>query len=318
MKLKFTNNENQEIEPPHPSQPEEQQPEQVDENKGDEQSQEQKPATEEQKSEENPSPTESHEKFNLASHEIKPPEPSPEHADYSIHTEDLIKTESNRMISLMLDHIKEINDNLNAKVEELEKLEKNAQIVQSTSDMFQEQELEKEEGEDSGKLVDPSKAEIIYGMEIDANKEFLDELSKLVNKTIREKITEMQRELEQDLIRKITKDTKALLNKTHVSLVSKTLQKEKKRHARKKRLHEPKEYFYLEDGRLLRSIQDLYNALLNMDDKMYNTHVTSSNNDFANWIGHVFNQNHLAERLRLIRYKTGVMQELKLWLEKHS
>lgn len=318
MKLKFTNTgENQEIEPPHPSQPEQQQPEQVDENKGEEQSQEQKPVEEEQKPEENTQP-ETHEKFSLATHEIKPPEPSPEHADYSLHTEDLIKTESNRMISLMLDHIKELNDNLNAKVEEFEKLEKNAQIVKSTSDMFQEQELEKEEGEDSGKLVDPSKAEIIYSMEIDANKEFLNELSKLVNRTIREKITKMQRDLEQELIRKITKDTKVLLNKTHVSLISKTLQKERKRHGRHKKLHEPKEYFYLEDGRLLRSIQDLYNALQNMDDIMYKTHVTSSNNDFANWIGHVFNQKHLAERLRLIRYKTGVMQELKLWLDKHS
>ncbi len=308
MKLKFTNNENQEVKVPHPSQAEEMSEQfQGKEafNKDD-----QKPV--EQKSKDIPSET--HERFNLATQEITPPEPSPEHADYSIHTEELIKAESNRMISLMLDHIKEINNNLNTKLEELQKLQKNAEIVKSTSDMYQEQKLNEQKSEEP---IDPSKAEIIYGMEIDANKEFLNELSKLVNKTIKEKILKMQRELEQDLIRKITKDTKVLLNQTHVSLVSKTLQKEKKKHSHKKKLHNTKEYFYLEDGRLLRSIEDLYNALQNMDDELYNKHVTSSNNDFANWIEYVFKQNHLAERLRLIRYKTGVMQELKLWLEKH-
>ena len=41
-------------------------------------------------------------------------------------------------------------------------------------------------------------------------------------------------------------------------------------------------------------------------------------NDFANWIEHVFHEKTLGERIRKLRYKVGVAQELKSWVEEHN
>jgi PGF-pre-PGF domain-containing protein len=60
----------------------------------------------------------------------------------------------------------------------------------------------------------------------------------------------------------------------------------------------PEQYFYLEDGTSLRNISELISALERMDEKVFNHHVSRTNNDFANWIEHVFNDVILADMLR--------------------
>ena len=49
-------------------------------------------------------------------------------------------------------------------------------------------------------------------------------------------------------------------------------------------------YFKLVDGKMLKSVPELLEALKNMDDWVYQHHVNQERNDFVNWIGFVSNK----------------------------
>lgn len=59
-----------------------------------------------------------------------------------------------------------------------------------------------------------------------------------------------------------------------------------------------KEYFWLKNGKPLKSITELSQALKDMPKEMYDHHVNKDNNDFSNWIFHVFKGNQLAKSIR--------------------
>ncbi len=68
--------------------------------------------------------------------------------------------------------------------------------------------------------------------------------------------------------------------------------------------------FYLHDGRVLNSLEDLKKALNNMSDDTWRHHVRGDNNDFANWIRDCLNDYLLSEQVR----KAATPSELALLL----
>ena len=47
-------------------------------------------------------------------------------------------------------------------------------------------------------------------------------------------------------------------------------------------------YFKLVDGKMLKSVPELLEALKNMDDWVYQHHVNQERNDFVNWLRDIF------------------------------
>ncbi len=60
----------------------------------------------------------------------------------------------------------------------------------------------------------------------------------------------------------------------------------------------PKEHaFWLKSGESLKNLQELYDALHDMDDIIYFHHVNPEKNDFADWVRHMFKDDKLASAL---------------------
>ncbi|MFH1506361.1 MAG: DUF87 domain-containing protein [archaeon] len=70
------------------------------------------------------------------------------------------------------------------------------------------------------------------------------------------------------------------------------------------------QYFKLEDGTELRSLQELKDYATHMSDDMFYHHVTDGRNDFANWVRGVFNDTGLADKLQGVRTKDDLMSIL--------
>lgn len=66
----------------------------------------------------------------------------------------------------------------------------------------------------------------------------------------------------------------------------------------------PEKYtFNLSDGRKLQSVLELVDELETMTEDTFRQYVTETENHFANWIEHVFDEKHLAEDLRKVHSK---------------
>ena len=66
----------------------------------------------------------------------------------------------------------------------------------------------------------------------------------------------------------------------------------------------PEEYhFVMKDGDKIKSIQELADKLEHMSEDVFTHHVNEAKNDFANWIGDVFNEEKLAKELRRTQNK---------------
>ena len=63
----------------------------------------------------------------------------------------------------------------------------------------------------------------------------------------------------------------------------------------------PEEFaFVLLDGRQLRSVQELIDALETMSDETFEHHVNEMRNDFSNWLDDVFKEPSIAEEIKVI------------------
>ncbi len=58
--------------------------------------------------------------------------------------------------------------------------------------------------------------------------------------------------------------------------------------------------FVLKDGRLLKNLKELADALEHMSEDVFSHHVNSGRNDFSNWVRDVLNESELAEDLQAI------------------
>jgi len=73
----------------------------------------------------------------------------------------------------------------------------------------------------------------------------------------------------------------------------------------------PEEYsFALHDGRKLQSVYELVDELENMTEDTFRQFVTDTENHFANWIEHVFEEKSLAEELRHVKSRMDTQRAL--------
>ena len=61
---------------------------------------------------------------------------------------------------------------------------------------------------------------------------------------------------------------------------------------------DPSKNFWLSDGRVLKSLSELADALETSDISVWNYHVTADKNDFANWVENVFGDKPLGKAIR--------------------
>ncbi len=59
--------------------------------------------------------------------------------------------------------------------------------------------------------------------------------------------------------------------------------------------------FWCHDGRTIRNLRELADALNIMSEETYSHHVSGSNNDFANWVANVILDEGLSQSLRAAR-----------------
>ena len=76
----------------------------------------------------------------------------------------------------------------------------------------------------------------------------------------------------------------------------------------------PETYFYLANGFILKSIEELYHALSIMDDSLFEQHANQTKNDFANWIRDVFTETELANKISKTKSKIETQNILKEYL----
>ena len=73
----------------------------------------------------------------------------------------------------------------------------------------------------------------------------------------------------------------------------------------------PEEYsFVLHDGRKLQSVYELVDELETMTEDTFKQFVTDSENHFANWIEHVFEEKSLADEIRHIKNRMDTQRTL--------
>ncbi|MBM3200132.1 hypothetical protein FJZ53_04275 [Candidatus Woesearchaeota archaeon] len=75
-------------------------------------------------------------------------------------------------------------------------------------------------------------------------------------------------------------------------------------------------YFYLSDGRALKSLRELAEALEDMSEETFRHHVNSEKNDFANWIRDVITDEELAHSLVHIEDKEKILKKISHRLSK--
>ena len=68
--------------------------------------------------------------------------------------------------------------------------------------------------------------------------------------------------------------------------------------------------FYLSDGRRLKSVYELIDALESMSDEIFKEHVNSAKNDFSSWIKDVFKEPNIAKDLKKIQNRIETQKAL--------
>ena len=69
--------------------------------------------------------------------------------------------------------------------------------------------------------------------------------------------------------------------------------------------------FWVCDGRVLKNLRELEQALRTMSDETYRYHVNKAKNDFYNWIKDVFRNRKLATEIKKSRNKISAANKLK-------
>ncbi|KUK66703.1 MAG: hypothetical protein XD85_0040 [Parcubacteria bacterium 34_609] len=65
----------------------------------------------------------------------------------------------------------------------------------------------------------------------------------------------------------------------------------------------------------MKSLAELIDQLVNMDEELFRYHVNEKNNDFANWIRDVFGAKELARRISMSRSAQGMLKSITKYLE---
>jgi|SRR3989344_557616 len=77
---------------------------------------------------------------------------------------------------------------------------------------------------------------------------------------------------------------------------------------------DPKHYFWLKNGIVLKSVKDLYENLKTMDSETFYYHVSDHKNDFADWIQNIFLQDDLSLMMRKIFSRDELIKLLQAYI----
>lgn len=78
---------------------------------------------------------------------------------------------------------------------------------------------------------------------------------------------------------------------------------------------DPKHYFYLNDGKIIKNLPELSEVLLNISENIFNHHVNNERNDFSNWVRDIFLNNELALEISKCKTKDEMINMLSLRVE---
>ena len=78
-----------------------------------------------------------------------------------------------------------------------------------------------------------------------------------------------------------------------------------------KRTLEPHHHFILKNGQVIKDIGELVQALKSMHKDDFEHHVNSQNNDFANWVRHVYEEEDLADKIAIKDTKKDIRNVLE-------
>ena len=77
-------------------------------------------------------------------------------------------------------------------------------------------------------------------------------------------------------------------------------------------LEAPEQFsFRVSDGKVLRNIHELLNALHHMNEGTYHYHANAQKNDFANWVHDVLKDSKTAQSLRKTKTKAEAIKVLE-------
>ena len=79
----------------------------------------------------------------------------------------------------------------------------------------------------------------------------------------------------------------------------------------------PEHYFWLRDGRAVKNLNELAEALRTMSDDVFRHHVNSEKNDFYNWVRDVFKDSVLAARMRNARTQQKMASVIQMYERKY-
>jgi len=113
------------------------------------------------------------------------------------------------------------------------------------------------------------------------------------------------------------KKVSAPVKKATTPTTKKTAKKVSKKTAPKKDSHktcsvacDAPEAFWVNNGPILHSLEDLLEALKTMTDEQYEYHTKRGENDFANWIQYCIKDTGCATSLRRVKTKSGALRVL--------
>ncbi|MBU0614778.1 MAG: hypothetical protein KJ601_01690 [Nanoarchaeota archaeon] len=69
--------------------------------------------------------------------------------------------------------------------------------------------------------------------------------------------------------------------------------------------------FWVHNGPVVKKLEDLPQAISDMDMDSFKHHVNPEKNDFANWVRDVFGNNELAGRISKVKTKKTMAKKIK-------
>lgn len=91
----------------------------------------------------------------------------------------------------------------------------------------------------------------------------------------------------------------------------KHIKKEEESESKLKKEIDPKNYFILKRGEIIKNIDELINSLKDMPDDVFEHHVNLEKNDFADWVRHVYDEEELAKKISTKKNKHDMKNLLK-------
>ncbi|MBI2659453.1 hypothetical protein HYX05_05140 [Candidatus Woesearchaeota archaeon] len=73
----------------------------------------------------------------------------------------------------------------------------------------------------------------------------------------------------------------------------------------------PEQCFWVNNGPILKNMEELANALPDMSNETFHHHVSSEKNDFSNWLKDIIGDNKLANDLLSSRSKEAAVKKIR-------